>query len=281
MKIGIVGAAGRMGRMLVSVVGRTPNAQLAGGTEASGSRHIGKSAVTLEDAGPDAPLIVADPAAFGGLKTAERKFSKLSGNTLHFARAPEYFLTTNIAEQLQQAAPQHMTWLEFHLRQARLAARGPDAHLQTLRGRGGRCDIFLCWTPSKEPHAAFEVKRDVASLHTLKADTKRIIDLMNGGVAGDTLQFGAVVFSTMAECVHGEKIIRNRVALLRERLHDWRRAEGYEHMRLNIIRGRTKRREAGDYWAPLALVCERERRADPDTQMRGPAARRLDSSIAR
>lgn len=196
-------------------------------------------------------------AAFGGMKTAERKFSKLSGNHLHFARAPEYFLTTNIAEQLQQAAPQHMTWLEFHLNQARLAARGPDARFQVLGRRGERCDIFLCWTPSKEPHAAFEIKRDVVSLHTIKADTQRIIALMNGGVAGDTLQFGAVVFSTMAECVHGEKVIRDRVQLLRERLHDWRRAQGYEHMRLNIIRGEIRKREAGDYWAPLALLCER------------------------
>lgn len=63
-------------------------------------------------------------AAFGGMHIAERKFSKQTANALIFARAPEYLLTTNIAEQLHEAAPNHMTWLEFQLSQARLAARG-------------------------------------------------------------------------------------------------------------------------------------------------------------
>lgn len=103
----------------------------------------------------------------------------------------------------------------------------------------------------------FEIKRDVISLHAVKADTKRVIELMNGGIEGNTLQFGAVVFSTMAECIHGQKVIRDRVALFRERLLEWQNSEGYDNMRLDLIFGGVKERPAGDFWAPLALIAER------------------------
>jgi len=197
-------------------------------------------------------------AALGGLQLAERKFSKQTCHNLAFARAPEYLLTTYIAEQLHKAAPNHMTWFEFHLAQARLAARGHDVmNPEDHRKRGGRCDILMCWASSREPRAAFEVKRDVRSLSTIKADTTRIIDLLDGGVEGNTLQFGAVMFSTMAECVHGQKIIRDRIALFRKSLLDWQNTEGHHNLRLNIISGGIKKRRAGDFWAPLALIAER------------------------
>ena len=197
-------------------------------------------------------------AAMGGMQNAERKFSKFSHGNLLFARAPEYLLTTHVAETLHQAAPNHMTWLEFQLSHARLSKRAnDDTPPPDKRKRGGRCDILLCWADSKEPRAVFEIKRDVIGLSEIKKDARRIIEMMNGGVEGNTLQFGAVLFSTMADCVHGRKVIRDRVEMLRDQLYDWRRAEGYEHMILNIIRGEIKKRPAGDFWAPLALICER------------------------
>jgi 4-hydroxy-tetrahydrodipicolinate reductase len=47
MKIGIVGCAGRMGRMLIRIVGETEGAELAGGTERPGSEHVGADLGTL------------------------------------------------------------------------------------------------------------------------------------------------------------------------------------------------------------------------------------------
>jgi len=198
-------------------------------------------------------------AAFGGMVMAERKFAKQTCHHLIFARAPEYLLTANIAEKLHSAAPNHMTWLEFKLSQARLASRGHDVvESKTQRkNHGGRCDILMCWASSKEPRAAFEVKRDVVTLNTIKKDATRIFDMLNGGVEGNTLQFGAVVFSTMAECIHGPKVIRDRLALFRKRLIEWQKAEGYDNLRLNIISGGIKKRRAGDHWAPVALIVER------------------------
>ncbi|MGE4063943.1 MAG: 4-hydroxy-tetrahydrodipicolinate reductase [Rhodospirillaceae bacterium] len=47
MKIGIVGCAGRMGRMLIAEVLRTKGAELAGGTEAAGAAVLGTDLGTL------------------------------------------------------------------------------------------------------------------------------------------------------------------------------------------------------------------------------------------
>jgi len=197
-------------------------------------------------------------AAFSGMQVAERKFSSLTSNTVHLNRAPEYLLTVNVAEKLGKTAPNHLTWLEYQLSQARSDPRGPHAQSTTTHGRGaGRCDILMCWAASKEPRAAFEIKRDVQSLNKIKNDVERILYLMGGGVDGNTLQFGAVMFNTMAESSHGRHIIKTRVAQFRDHLEGWRITLGGKHRRLNIICGGIKKRRAGDYWAPLALVAER------------------------
>ncbi len=63
MKIGIVGCAGRMGRMLVAEALATDGCDLAGGTEFSGSEHVGSDLGVL--AGQDSVGMIAgeDPAA--------------------------------------------------------------------------------------------------------------------------------------------------------------------------------------------------------------------------
>jgi 4-hydroxy-tetrahydrodipicolinate reductase len=62
MKIGIVGCAGRMGRMLGAVALETDGAQLAGGTEAPGSPFIGQDIAVLAGGEPSG-LRVGDDAA--------------------------------------------------------------------------------------------------------------------------------------------------------------------------------------------------------------------------
>jgi 4-hydroxy-tetrahydrodipicolinate reductase len=62
MKIGIVGCAGRMGRLLVAEVLARPDCTLAGGTERPGSEAIGRDVGTLAGAEP-AGLMVGDDAA--------------------------------------------------------------------------------------------------------------------------------------------------------------------------------------------------------------------------
>ncbi|MCW8914229.1 MAG: hypothetical protein OQK24_00085 [Magnetovibrio sp.] len=202
-------------------------------------------------------------AAFHGMAMAEKKFSKMTSNTLHFCQAPEYLLTVNVAETLNKSAPNHLTWLEFQLSQARSAARGHQPALEQHMSRG-RCDILMCWASSKEPRAAFEIKRDVQTLSTVKTDVERILYLLNGGVDGNTLQFGAVMFSTMAESIHGRQVIKNRVEQFQKKLDGWRTTMGAHNRRLNIVCGDIKKRRAGDYWAPMAVIAERERKNGPN-----------------
>ena len=52
MGLVVVGAAGRMGRMLVRTIHQTPGARLAGAVEAPGSSVLGQDAGTLAGIGP-------------------------------------------------------------------------------------------------------------------------------------------------------------------------------------------------------------------------------------
>lgn len=63
MKIGIVGCAGRMGRMLVQTVFETPGAELAGGTETEASPFVGQDLAVLAGGKPCGLTVTADAEA--------------------------------------------------------------------------------------------------------------------------------------------------------------------------------------------------------------------------
>jgi 4-hydroxy-tetrahydrodipicolinate reductase len=62
LKIGVVGASGRMGRMVVSIIAASNDCVLAGATEVPGSEHLGADAGALAGVG-DNGVIVTDDAA--------------------------------------------------------------------------------------------------------------------------------------------------------------------------------------------------------------------------
>lgn len=61
MRLVVVGAGGRMGRMLVRTVHETPGAVLAGAVEREGSPFIGQDAGVLAGVGPLGVSVTADP----------------------------------------------------------------------------------------------------------------------------------------------------------------------------------------------------------------------------
>lgn len=63
MKIGIVGCAGRMGRMLVAEVLAQDGCELAGGTEIPGSPALGEDVAVLAGGKPSGLIVGDDPAA--------------------------------------------------------------------------------------------------------------------------------------------------------------------------------------------------------------------------
>ena len=68
LKIGIVGAAGRMGRMLVKVVIEADSCVLAGASEVEGAPNVGADAGLLAGLGESGVLITTDSATmFAGV----------------------------------------------------------------------------------------------------------------------------------------------------------------------------------------------------------------------
>jgi 4-hydroxy-tetrahydrodipicolinate reductase len=89
MKIGIVGCAGRMGRMLVQAVLAEPAAQLAGGTERPGHAALGADVAALVGAAASGLVVVDDPAALFGAADAIIDFTvpDMLARHLHLAAA--------------------------------------------------------------------------------------------------------------------------------------------------------------------------------------------------
>ncbi|MCH8037704.1 MAG: 4-hydroxy-tetrahydrodipicolinate reductase, partial [Proteobacteria bacterium] len=62
-RVGVVGCAGRMGRMLLSVIAATEACEIAGGTEAPDSPAVGADLGTLAGLGESGIAVGADPVA--------------------------------------------------------------------------------------------------------------------------------------------------------------------------------------------------------------------------
>lgn len=68
LKIGVVGASGRMGRMVVSIIAASSDCELAGASEAPGSAHLGADAGMLAGVGENGVIVTDDAAAmFAGV----------------------------------------------------------------------------------------------------------------------------------------------------------------------------------------------------------------------
>lgn len=89
MKIGIVGCAGRMGRMLGKVIGETAGADLAGGTEAPGSEFIGADLGEISGAKRSGIAVTDDPAAMFAAVDLVIDFTIPAATVKHAALAAE------------------------------------------------------------------------------------------------------------------------------------------------------------------------------------------------
>lgn len=69
LKIGVVGASGRMGRMVSAIIAASSNCELAGATEAPGSEFLGADAGSLAGVGDNGVILTDDTAAmFAGVE---------------------------------------------------------------------------------------------------------------------------------------------------------------------------------------------------------------------
>ncbi len=89
MKIGVVGCAGRMGRMLVREVHGTAGCAVAGGTEATGAEALGEDVGTLAGVGPLGLAVGADTRALFAAADAVLEFTSPEATAAHAALAAE------------------------------------------------------------------------------------------------------------------------------------------------------------------------------------------------
>ena len=89
MKIGIVGCAGRMGRMLIQAVHATPGAELAGGTEAAHSDAIGEDPALLAGLPGSGLKIISDARGLFEASDAVVDFTVPAATVAHAALAAE------------------------------------------------------------------------------------------------------------------------------------------------------------------------------------------------
>ncbi len=90
MKIGIVGCAGRMGRMLTAATLDTPGAELAGGTEAPGSPYLGADLGVVAGGQPSGLTVGDDPAALFEAADTVIDFTRPAATLAHAALAAKH-----------------------------------------------------------------------------------------------------------------------------------------------------------------------------------------------
>jgi len=90
MKIGIVGAAGRMGRMLIAAVQATDGAELVGGTEAPGHPDIGRDLGELVGGGSAGVALTPDPDGLFEVAGVVIDFTVPVATVAHVALATKY-----------------------------------------------------------------------------------------------------------------------------------------------------------------------------------------------
>lgn len=89
MKIGIVGCAGRMGKMLVNAVLDTEGCQLAGGTEREGGGAVGRDVAELAGRAPQGVQVVEDARTLFEVADAVIDFTAPAATVQHAAIAAE------------------------------------------------------------------------------------------------------------------------------------------------------------------------------------------------
>jgi len=146
-----------------------------------------------------------------GMKKADGDYKKLSG--LSIGEAPEYFLTTRIAQEVRKLD----VWVDLErsvsltLKEAGAIASGPIP--KVIRGNG-RFDLVV-HKQNEKPRFIVEVKHLVSSFHRIEKDVERISAVLARGRNGNSFQFGIIALYAQKKVLHSAQ---EKLALLLEEL---------------------------------------------------------------
>lgn len=134
-------------------------------------------------------------ACLTGIENAQAKQIRMSGG-YWLSWAPEYLITTEIAESIHGTPGTKYVTLENHTRAALEDARAlgkgrlhPDIRVD------GRVDIVLRWA-NYSPRAIIEVKNRVHNIGHYESDIKRLKQILSRKRMDNSLQFAIFAFYT-------------------------------------------------------------------------------------
>jgi len=148
-----------------------------------------------------------------GVVSAQKQYCDMSGG-YWVCWAPEYFITTSIAQSLYKAKGSKYVTIENDVYDAlNYAGAVGKGRLHVDIRSGGRFDLLLWWAKG-DPRAVIEVKNRVFNKTQYESDLKRITAVLKRKKQESTMEFGAFVFYTATD----DSSTKNSHAILDQRI---------------------------------------------------------------
>ncbi|MBL0569190.1 hypothetical protein JD505_07860 [Aeromonas hydrophila] len=137
------------------------------------------------------PTVVS--ACIEGIANAQNQYVSMSGGDWVYW-APEYFITSSIAQSLHNASGKKYITIENGAYDALYyaGAIGQGRLHRDIRP-SGRFDLLLWWAKG-HPRAVIEVKNRVFNRSQYESDLKRIVAVISRKKDNSTMEFGAFAF---------------------------------------------------------------------------------------
>lgn len=142
-------------------------------------------------------------ATLNGIKKSQKKYESWSGGEWLW-KAPEYMITTNVAEEISKISGPKFLTLENSAKSALDdAGAGGRGKINNKIRPNGRFDILLWWGKG-DPRALIEIKNQISKIDSeSKKDLVRIQSVLNCKSEESTFQFGIFAFYTSTHDARG------------------------------------------------------------------------------
>jgi len=159
-------------------------------------------------------------ATLNGIKKSQKKYESWTGGDWLW-NAPEYMITTNVAEEISKInGPKYLTLENSAKRALDDAGAGGRGKIHSKVRINGRFDILLWWGGG-DPRALIEIKNQISNIGSeSKKDLERIQSVLSRKSENSTFQFGIFAFYTSTHDARGvtskEKLDARLLKILKE-----------------------------------------------------------------
>lgn len=194
-------------------------------------------------------------ATLDAISDAHRQYEIMTGGSW-LNEAPEYFLTTIIAQTLSQLPGSKYITLEHNIKHAMDAAGATTRGPALKRATRGRCDIVVWWGYGT-PRGMIEVKRPLRSYHDgVRKDLTRIQKVLLKNGKDHSFQFGLLPFFTSVGETRNEcGLPHERLKKKLENLESTARESAMPGISIDLKHGQIIE-VVGDAWAAACIVIQ-------------------------